>query len=206
MVGQLCAVLFVVFFSSRRRHTRCALVTGVQTCALPICGPATDLLAISLSATDFVGHRYGSGGAEMCLQLMTLDTDLASFFNVLDETGIDYAVVLTADHGSLDVPERLRLKGIADAARVEPGATPAGVGKEIASRLGLAEPVFAGDWYITPSVPEERHAEVLALAGKLLSVHPQVHGVHTAAEVAAHPMPEGPPSAWSILDRLRSEE
>src|SRR3546814_8854986 len=30
--------LFVFFFSSRRRHTRCALVTGVQTCALPICG------------------------------------------------------------------------------------------------------------------------------------------------------------------------
>src|SRR3546814_18490652 len=27
------------FFSSRRRHTRCALVTGVQTCALPICRP-----------------------------------------------------------------------------------------------------------------------------------------------------------------------
>src|SRR3546814_11392684 len=26
----------IVFFSSRRRHTRCALVTGVQTCALPI--------------------------------------------------------------------------------------------------------------------------------------------------------------------------
>src|SRR3546814_9218376 len=29
-------VYFVFFFSSRRRHTRCALVTGVQTCALPI--------------------------------------------------------------------------------------------------------------------------------------------------------------------------
>src|SRR3546814_9837257 len=28
------------FFSSRRRHTRCALVTGVQTCALPICSTA----------------------------------------------------------------------------------------------------------------------------------------------------------------------
>src|SRR3546814_9781517 len=28
----------VFFFSSRRRHTRCALVTGVQTCALPIWG------------------------------------------------------------------------------------------------------------------------------------------------------------------------
>src|SRR3546814_1612981 len=38
----LCVLLFVIgsficfFFSSRRRHTRCALVTGVQTCALPI--------------------------------------------------------------------------------------------------------------------------------------------------------------------------
>src|SRR3546814_8023744 len=30
-------VLIAFFFSSRRRHTRCALVTGVQTCALPIC-------------------------------------------------------------------------------------------------------------------------------------------------------------------------
>src|SRR3546814_8095653 len=29
--------MLVFFFSSRRRHTRCALVTGVQTCALPIC-------------------------------------------------------------------------------------------------------------------------------------------------------------------------
>src|SRR3546814_6896473 len=35
--GVFIFVLFVFFFfSSRRRHTRCALVTGVQTCALPI--------------------------------------------------------------------------------------------------------------------------------------------------------------------------
>src|SRR3546814_3931073 len=33
----MCVVIVYVFFvSSRRRHTRCALVTGVQTCALPI--------------------------------------------------------------------------------------------------------------------------------------------------------------------------
>src|SRR3546814_5273936 len=30
------SLFFVFFFSSRRRHTSCALVTGVQTCALPI--------------------------------------------------------------------------------------------------------------------------------------------------------------------------
>src|SRR3546814_3640036 len=39
-------VLFC-FFSSRRRHTRCALVTGVQTCALPICH--SDLVAGGVS-------------------------------------------------------------------------------------------------------------------------------------------------------------
>src|SRR3546814_16840850 len=47
------------FFSSRRLHTRCALVTGVQTCALPICGfsdlfgPST---AVPIAVTsDFEG-------------------------------------------------------------------------------------------------------------------------------------------------------
>src|SRR3546814_9061324 len=42
----LCVVFF---FSSRSRHTRCALVTGVQTCALPIYRAGDDL------ALDLVG-------------------------------------------------------------------------------------------------------------------------------------------------------
>src|SRR3546814_4408285 len=37
--------IFLFFFSSRRRHTRCALVTGVQTCALPIFLPHSALAA-----------------------------------------------------------------------------------------------------------------------------------------------------------------
>src|SRR3546814_7454266 len=36
LVYLLLVLCFIFFFSSRRRHTRCALVTGVQTCALPI--------------------------------------------------------------------------------------------------------------------------------------------------------------------------
>src|SRR3546814_4508830 len=36
------------FFSSRRRHTSCALVTGVQTCALPIFGPVIDADALGM--------------------------------------------------------------------------------------------------------------------------------------------------------------
>src|SRR3546814_9538584 len=38
----VAVMLYCFFFSSRRRHTRCALVTGVQTCALPISGIRTD--------------------------------------------------------------------------------------------------------------------------------------------------------------------
>src|SRR3546814_15135313 len=44
---------FAFFFSSRRRHTRCALVTGVQTCALPI--SKTGDFAHNLDDVDLLG-------------------------------------------------------------------------------------------------------------------------------------------------------
>src|SRR3546814_9473969 len=46
------------FFSSRRRHTRCALVTGVQTCALPI-SPDGFILAFKRVKKDYWDHRTG---------------------------------------------------------------------------------------------------------------------------------------------------
>src|SRR3546814_5564450 len=48
MINCLC----IFFFSSRRRHTRCALVTGVQTCALPI--------LVVVAASTLVRERSGS--------------------------------------------------------------------------------------------------------------------------------------------------
>src|SRR3546814_5436597 len=55
----LCVVFLCFFFSSRRRHTRCALVTGVQTCALPI-------------LTDGEARRLRSGQAVSLLRKMDL--------------------------------------------------------------------------------------------------------------------------------------
>src|SRR3546814_20649052 len=49
------------FFSSRRRHTRCALVTGVQTCALPICGEAMAFGNLGQLAATGSGAANGSG-------------------------------------------------------------------------------------------------------------------------------------------------
>src|SRR3546814_3271845 len=56
-------VFFVFFFSSRRRHTRCALVTGVQTCALPHAHCHAERLSPSLARlakSDWCRH-CGSG-------------------------------------------------------------------------------------------------------------------------------------------------
>src|SRR3546814_5232477 len=52
---------YIVFFlSSRRRHTRCALVTGVQTCALPICSDDRyDFSATRIDDHNFVDPEAG---------------------------------------------------------------------------------------------------------------------------------------------------
>src|SRR3546814_3821009 len=55
----------VFFFSSRRRHTRCALVTGVQTCALPIWAfPRRKALAMSQILADLVRAQRVRTNAE----------------------------------------------------------------------------------------------------------------------------------------------
>src|SRR3546814_3245512 len=59
----MCVSLICFFFSSRRRHTRCALVTGVQTCALPIWSPDGRNILFSMAIagnTDI--YRVSSGG------------------------------------------------------------------------------------------------------------------------------------------------
>src|SRR3546814_2278447 len=48
----MCLLLF--FFSSRRRHTRCALVTGVQTCALPISRRLGQVLGLDAPDMDAI--------------------------------------------------------------------------------------------------------------------------------------------------------
>src|SRR3546814_7620560 len=52
----------VFFFSSRRRHTRCALVTGVQTCALPILS-ITAPIPLSPAATAWLGRLRQAQGS-----------------------------------------------------------------------------------------------------------------------------------------------
>jgi arylsulfatase A-like enzyme len=70
-------------------------------------GPQTDILAISLSATDYVGHKYGPDSREIHDQILRLDRALGAFldslFAVRDSTKV--IIALTADHGVASFPE-----------------------------------------------------------------------------------------------------
>ncbi|HEX5238090.1 MAG TPA: alkaline phosphatase family protein [Sphingomicrobium sp.] len=171
-------------------------------------GSAPDLLSVGLSATDYVGHYYGTEGQEMCLQLLSLDRSLGDFLSYLDSTGVDYAVVLTADHGGQDLPERARLHGVSDAQRVDPALAASAVGKAVAARLGLTSPVLfgdvMGDMYVNHSLSAGDQARVLDEAIRAYRAHPQVAAVFTHDELARTPVPTGDPQAWSLLQRARA--
>src|SRR5690606_12521728 len=100
-------------------------------------GGTTDLLIVGASASDYVRHTYGTEGTEMCLQLFALDRTLGTFFDKLDATGIDYQVVLTADHGGHDLPERHQMRGITEAARVDAQFRARLIGEPITRKLGI---------------------------------------------------------------------
>lgn len=172
-------------------------------------GKATDIISIGASATDFVGHAFGTEGAEMCIQLSQLDTTLGRFFDVLDRTGVDYEVVLTADHGGNDLPERELAGGIATAQRVDIALAPAEMGRAIATKLGIGGPVLRGSipngdvWLDAALTPSQRKA-VLAAAVSAYAAHPQVAAVFTAEQLRAAPEPSGPPENWTLIQKARA--
>jgi arylsulfatase A-like enzyme len=171
-------------------------------------GGAPDVLSIGLSATDHVGHAYGTEGQEMCLQLLSLDWNLGDFLGFLDSTGVDYAVALTADHGGQDLPERLRLHGVPDAQRVDPALGASSVGKAIGAKLGLAGPVLfgdvSGDVYLDRALPAADRARALDEALRFYRAQPQVAAVFTADEIAGSPLPTSSPDEWSLIERARA--
>lgn len=70
-------------------------------------GPRTDVLAISLSTTDAVGHRFGPDSRELHDQILRLDRYLGAFldslFKLRDASQV--VIALTADHGVAPLPE-----------------------------------------------------------------------------------------------------
>src|SRR3546814_15438555 len=81
--------VFLFFFSSRRRHTRCALVTGVQTCALPI-SRLRAALAARQPRAPFVLMRSDLFFPEVAAVAAMLRAGLPDRVTTLHFTGIDF--------------------------------------------------------------------------------------------------------------------
>jgi predicted AlkP superfamily pyrophosphatase or phosphodiesterase len=172
-------------------------------------GSATDVIAIGLSATDYVGHTYGTEGSEMCIQLSALDAGLGGLFAKLDRAKIDYAVVLTADHGGHDIPERNDENAIADAARVASTFSAKTIGEVMARDLGLTGSVLVGaeavgDIWIDKAVPDAMRAQVIAKAKAAFAANPQVAAAFSADEIKATAPAVTPPETWSLAERARA--
>ena len=99
-------------------------------------GPATDLLVISLSANDILGHQVGPDSPEMQAMALALDRQLAEFFTFLGhQVGLANTwIALSADHGVAPVPaaaSKLRIP----AAGVSDEKLRAQLNAELSSRL-----------------------------------------------------------------------
>jgi predicted AlkP superfamily pyrophosphatase or phosphodiesterase len=175
-------------------------------------GAATDLLAIGASATDYIGHTYGTAGSEMCINLFALDNTLGKLFDKLDGMGVDYAAVLTADHGGHDLPERIQEQSLPQAARVSADLSSSKVGEAIGAAMKLKLPQKTqllygsapGDVWINNALSKNQKAKVAAKAIATYRASPFVSGVYTRAEILAVNIPSSPAETWTVLQRIRA--
>src|SRR3546814_17360599 len=111
-------LMYDFFLSSRRRHTRCALVTGVQTCALPICkarerGHVLEGLAVALAnIDDFITIIRAAPTPPVARQeLMARSWDSSLVRDMLSRPDLDATVGRAALRPD-DLHESFGLKGV----------------------------------------------------------------------------------------------
>ncbi len=86
-------------------------------------GSATDMLTVSLSTPDYIGHTFGPNSVEAEDDFLRIDKELGDFFDFLDAKigKDDYLLFLTADHGAAHVPAFLHQNKIPAGSVVDTG-------------------------------------------------------------------------------------
>jgi len=104
-------------------------------------GHATDLLAISLSPNDILGHQVGPDSPEMAAMALSLDRDLADFFNFLGhQIGLaNVWIALSADHGVSALPDAAKKLRI-PAANLGAGKLEAQINATLTAKFSPAHP------------------------------------------------------------------
>ena len=171
----------------------------------------TDMLGVSLSGTDRIGHTFGSQGPEMCDQLHRLDVALGTFLDRIAEIPGGALVVLTADHGGNDFPERQSTRGFPEARRGDPDLL-GRINTSLKAEFGLdVDPISPGGSGLMVvgadniALSQPLRARVAASTVALLRAEPTVAGAWTVEEALAFPAPaaDASPQELSLLERQR---
>jgi len=109
-------------------------------------GEATDMLCVSYSQTDVIGHEYGTRGERTDAAYLTLDKDLGRLLSALDEQVGEgnYLVFLTADHGGAHNYKFMQDHKLSAGKWLDPDMRE-GVEAAIAKKLGNTKPVVAAE-------------------------------------------------------------
>lgn len=104
-------------------------------------GKYTDMLCVSYSQTDVIGHEWGTRGDHTNAAYMQLDKDLARLFRALDtQVGADnYIVFLTADHGAAHSWRFMREHNLPGGPLYD---TRKGINEMLAHKLGITKKVI----------------------------------------------------------------
>lgn len=173
-------------------------------------GAHTDMLGVSLSATDRIGHMYGTQGPEMCEQMHRLDVALGDFLDKLAQVPGGVLVVLTADHGGSDFVERLHDRGYPQAHRVDmtPFQT---INTALRARFNLAaDPLQQGGSGLMVadadhrSLPDPLRTQVAEAAVEMLRTVPDVAFADTRDRLLADGLPDTrQPEMLTVRERMR---
>jgi len=160
---------------------------------------APDLLMISCSSADYIGHRYGPFSHEVQDYYLRLDGWLAELLVDLDQhVGKDsYVLALSADHGALPLPEEARLRGHSSARRVpsaEYRAQTRAVLATTLNKLGLpdAAVLFLGEDGVWLDLPAAKAAELRKEVAQALRGLDFVADTFTSDELAGPVDPQRP--------------
>jgi hypothetical protein len=160
-----------------------------------------DLLVVSFSSNDIIGHTWGPDSQEVLDVTLRSDALIADLLGFLDDkVGKDrYLFAITSDHGICELPEVLRKRGL-DAKRVDPKAAEKAVEEHLTTKFGAPAATTAkGDkkpawieassypWiYFNPKViaaAGKTRAEVAKAAVEFLAKRPEVGRAFTRADL-----------------------
>ena len=134
----------------------------------------TDVLAVSFSTPDHVGHAFGPRSHEVADLFAHLDRTIGALFNELDaQVGKGRWVAgLSADHGVTPIPEQLVAEG-KDAGRVSGGAIIDAVNQALQPTLGAGRHVIAlstNDLYFEPGVYDKVRRTPAAMSAAIAAI------------------------------------